>query len=337
MEHVSQFDTLLKDTVNLPKGKLKLLEERVDSIYDTLDYGDLGTEVLDKKPQGSWAQKTIINPPKGVEFDADFMLELEEQPGWTPKDYNDAVHQALAVDAVYSKMPLTPKNRCVRVTYANDMHVDVVPYVNRKGEGECIINAETDDWEANDADGFTDWMKKKDAVTKKHMRQVIRLLKYLRDHRGWFEDTVSIILTTAVGNTIDEQNVLEDPDCYANVPKTLGRVVADLATWAGGNPTVPKVEAQPSTTFHHRWEDSEYQQFRTDIRDLDAKIQAALKATDEDDSLTLWRALFGTGFKSSDSDSKPSKFPATTGGAAGAGAGSDDDDDSSGSRSGKVG
>jgi hypothetical protein len=321
MQHPSKFKSLLEDTVNLPDGKLQLLSTRVEAIFAAIKAADTEVAVVGKKRQGSWAQRTIINPPKDVEFDADFMLELEEMDGWSPADYNRAAHQALADHAVYGSM-VEAKNRCVRVTYANDMHVDVVPYVNLEDGGEHIINAETDEWEANDSDGFTKWMKEKDDIANGNMRRVIRLLKYLRDHCDWYDETVSIILTTVVGNTIDEAKVLDNADCYANVPLTLGRVVADLSDWAKANPTIPTVEANDGTTFEHRWEDHQYQQFRTDIQALNTKIAAALKETDEAQSLALWRDLFGTGFKSTTSTAGQStKFPSTGAGAAAAATG----------------
>ncbi|SDE05797.1 SMODS domain-containing nucleotidyltransferase [Auraticoccus monumenti] len=338
MEHVTHFKNLLKDSVNLPDGKLMTLGDRVDKIYAAIKSADLETSVLSKKRQGSWAQRTIINPPKDVEFDADFMLELEEVTGWSPADYNDAVYQALGNDPVYGQMdkPVEAKNRCIRVSYANDMHVDVVPYVIRADGGEHIINAETDEWEPNNSDGFTAWMKKKDDLTDGNMRRVIRLLKYLREHRGWYEDTVSIILTTVVGTTIKPENLLADSGCYANVPVSFGRIVSDLAQWARDNETRPDVEADQGTTFTHRWTESKYQQFRTDIQDLDTKVAAALAATDEEESLELWRDLFGTGFKAADSSSNASsKFPKIgTGAAVGAGG---DGSETSTSRSGKAG
>lgn len=320
MQHPGKFKSLLEDTVNLPDGKLQLLNSRVEAIFAAIKAADTEVAVVGKKRQGSWAQRTIINPPKDVEFDADFMLELEEMDGWSPADYNRAAHQALSDHAVYGSM-VGAKNRCVRVTYANDMHVDVVPYVNLEDGGEHIINAETDEWEANDSDGFTAWMKEKDDIANGNMRRVIRLLKYLRDHCDWYDETVSIILTTVVGNTIDEANVLANADCYSNVPLTLGRVVADLAAWAKSNPTIPTVEANEGTTFEHRWEDHEYQQFRTDIQALNVKVAAALAQTDEAQSLALWRDLFGTGFKSTTSTaSQSTKFPSTGAGAAAAAA-----------------
>ncbi|EUA56379.1 hypothetical protein I553_2711 [Mycobacterium xenopi 4042] len=39
--------------------------------------------ITGKRPQGSWAHRTIIDPAVGDnEFDADFMLDMSENPDW---------------------------------------------------------------------------------------------------------------------------------------------------------------------------------------------------------------------------------------------------------------
>src|SRR3546814_6616688 len=61
-------------------------------------------------------------------------------------------------------MPLTRKCRCVRVSYANDMHVDIVPHVILSGWREVIVNRDENIWEDTNPQGFTDWMKKQDQI-----------------------------------------------------------------------------------------------------------------------------------------------------------------------------
>lgn len=220
MEQSTYFDVFLTDVVNLPDSKLEILDERVERIFEALKKADLGTRVIGMTKQGSWAQRTIINPKPGEEFDADFMLELREHANWSPADYQAAVFEALRqyCEAQQMSAPPEAKNRCVRVTYANSMHIDVVPFVDRSDYGECIINAETDEWEDTDPSGFTKWMREKDDITKGNMRRVLRILKYLRDHRDYYEDTKSIILTTIVGNAVTIDATRAHPGCYDNVP-----------------------------------------------------------------------------------------------------------------------
>ncbi|MEK7153756.1 MAG: cyclic GMP-AMP synthase DncV-like nucleotidyltransferase, partial [Patescibacteria group bacterium] len=74
------------------------------------------------------AHGTIIKPLPNHEFDADFLLEMTLQPDWMPKDYIQELYTAFRTSDDY-KDRVSRKNRCVRVQYANDMHMDVVPYV----------------------------------------------------------------------------------------------------------------------------------------------------------------------------------------------------------------
>lgn len=323
MEQVTYFTTFLTDKVNLPQYKLDYLDERVARIFRALKKADLGTRVLGMKKQGSWAQRTIINPKENEEFDADFMVELEEQDGWDPSNYQDPVYETLVAYCDAHNITTSPeaKNRCVRVTYANDMHVDVVPYVDRAGDGECIVNTDTNEWEDTDPGGFTTWMQAKDGIAKGNMRRVLRLLKYLRDHRDYYEDTKSIILTTIVGNVISVEKTRFHPGCYDNVPKALHRITQDLADWVRDQEIRPEVEdpSRTDATFTHRWPQAEYDAFRRDIQVVAALVDDAINCDSSwSDSTAKWRELFGAGFGPTESSGETSKFPATGGAAAGA-------------------
>lgn len=90
MQLADHFNVLLKDTVNLSQFKLDLLNQRVEAIYKALKADvEIGALITGKTPQGSWAHRTIINPVGDNEFDADFMLDMSQNPDWAdnPKTY----------------------------------------------------------------------------------------------------------------------------------------------------------------------------------------------------------------------------------------------------------
>ncbi|WP_436776498.1 SMODS domain-containing nucleotidyltransferase [Yinghuangia sp. YIM S09857] len=315
MELTACFNTLLIDTVNLSRFKLELLDDRVGSIYRALkEDEEIGHLVLGKIPQGSWAQRTIIDPVGDNEFDADFLLVLEENPDWhgSPKTYIDKVYAALHRHSRYANMPHSRKCRCVRLVYKNLMHVDIVPYVQLSDGRGVIVNRDDNEWEATDPDGFTAWMRKQDGITGGNLRKVIRLLKYLRDHKNSFTGTRSIILTTLLGNQVNEARALADPGYYSNVPTTLLHLIQDLNTYLQANPTKPPL-ADPSgsgVTFDHRWTQDTYAYFRERIRVHTSEIEAAYCHTDKKTSIELWQRLFGTGFKEPETPQSSAKFPA---------------------------
>lgn len=301
MKLVDYFNVLLRDTVNLSKFRLDLLNDRVDAIYRALVADAiLGPYVHDKIPQGSWAHRTIISPPPNLEFDADFLLHLTENPEWSasPKSYIAQIDAALGRHGKYKDMPRIPKCRCVRLRYANECHVDIVPYLILPGGRQVIVHHDNDDWEDTNPGGFTEWMQTKDGITGGNLRKVIRLLKFVRDHDGMFRRTRSVILTTLVGNTVEPWKTITNPGYYADVPTTLLRVTADLDRWLQENQTKPSVAdpSMPSTTFDHRWDDTTYDNFREKMHKYAADINEAYHETDKERSVTLWQEIFGDGF-----------------------------------------
>ena len=299
MKLIEYFKTFLMDTVNLKPSKLEDLDERVPTLTEVVKSGIRDTTVLDAIPQGSWAHETIIQPAEGLEFDADFLLQLDEVEGWAPSKYNEVVWDVLSNHGVYGSKT-TRKNRCVRVTYANDCHVDIVPYVVQEDGTEVIVNRTTDEFEETNPIGFTEWLQNKDVITGGDLRRVIRLLKYLRDHRSAFA-IKSVLLTTIVGERVEQWRKDKDAKYYADIPTTLLHVVKDLDEWLQARPT--KTQASigdpscPNTTFDHRWTDKQYETFRDDIHALAGYIEAAYTTEGVAESLAAWQEIFGTGFK----------------------------------------
>lgn len=325
MKHKDYFDTFLKDTVNLSQFNIDTLSGRVDSIYSALKADeDHGHRFKKKIPQGSWPQETIIKPQNGNAFDGDFMVQMTEDPDWAYdlKKYGDTIYKILDNKAPYKDMPHGRKCRCVYVNYANNaMHVDIVAFVLRADGTQWIINRDDGVWERTDTDGFTSWMKKQDKIAGGHLREVIRIMKYLRDHKNSFIGTKSILLTTLLGERVEDYHKIFDTGYYADLPTALVHIVCDLDEWLQARPYKPTM-LDPSgsgTNFDHRWSQETYAYFRKRINVHAAEMKAAFEETDHDESLKKWQALFGDGFKAPKASTSASKFGSTgTGAAAGA-------------------
>lgn len=303
MKHIEHFKNFLENTVNLPQSKLDLLSARVESTYNCLKADpDLKPAIKKKVPQGSWPQRTIIKPVNGNAFDGDFMVQMVEEPEWADdlKKYGDAIYRVLHDTSPYKNMPHGRKCRCVYVNYAeNAMHVDIVPFVLRTDGTQWIINRDDNKWERTDTDGFTNWMKKKDGIASKHLREVIRIMKYLRDHKGSWTGTRSILLTTLLGERVEEWRKVLESGYYSDLPTALLHIVSDLDDYLQANPYKPVI-MDPSgsgTSFDHRWTQETYAHFRKRIHVHAADIKDAYHETDPDESVKKWQALFGDGFK----------------------------------------
>ena len=294
------FDYFLTNEVNLPKGKIEKLDSSVDAVYRALrDDTIFPLTVVGKIPQGSWAHKTIINPRKEREFDADFLLEVEANDEWesNPRAYRDAIAASLKRHHRYGSMPQETKCRCVRVVYAGDFHLDVVPYVRRAG-GEFIVNGDDNVWEATDPTGFTDWFNGQHRTAGGNLRQVLRILKYVRDGSDW-AGTRSVLLTILAGERVTLSRSLLTPGCYADVPTTLVTIMEDLDAYLQANPMKPPMPdpAGSGIGFDHRWDQPTYDRLRTRIHTYTPILRAALdEEEDKDASLRLWQSVLGDRF-----------------------------------------
>lgn len=328
MKHKDYFKNFLDNTVSLPQWKVDLLSSRVDSIYDCLRANqDLNPLIKKKIPQGSWPQRTIIRPVNGNAFDADFMIQMVEDPDWADdlKKYGNAVYDVLHKTFPYKDMPHGRKCRCVYVNYAeNAMHVDIVPFVVRADGTQWIINRDDNVWERTDTDGFTAWMQKQDGIAKKHLREVIRIIKFLRDHKNSWTGTKSILLTTLLGERVESWRTVGDAGYYGDLPTALLHIVSDLDEYLQANPYKPVIK-DPSgsgTSFDHRWSPESYAHFRRRIHAHAAEIKDAYEEEDFDESVKKWQSLFGDGFRapkptdSSSWSSGSSKFSSVSSAAA---------------------
>jgi Second Messenger Oligonucleotide or Dinucleotide Synthetase domain len=300
VELTDHFDVLLRDTINLGRTALDLLPDRADKLYTALASADSFTGTLMSwSPQGSWAHETIIKPVAGKEFDADVMLVMRESPEWEPRDYINRIYDVLDDHPIYSTMPHECHNRCARVYYST-MHVDLVPFITLSNGRQVIVNRDDNDWEDSNPAGFTQWMHERDNIADRNLRKVIRIMKFLRDHRNSFTGTRSVLLTVMLGNQVDGLDKLDDLGCYASVPKTLLTIVTKLDNWLQDNKTKPPlpVPGTPGVVFdENRWKQESYAYFRDRIHTHAAQIHDAFYETDAATSVSMWQDLFGPGFK----------------------------------------
>ena len=300
MDTQAHFTAFLDNTVNLKQWKLNLLDSRVTSIVNAIQADEVFEELYKEHlPQGSWAHETIINPVvDGDEFDADFLLHLTEVPEWNddPARYLRELRAAFKRHSTYKTM-VRRKNRCVRIGYSNDCHVDVVPYLTLSDGREVIVRYDTSEFEDTNPHGFTEWMRERDDLTGGNLRKVIRLMKYVRDSKHTF-DCKSVILTTLLGGRV---LAVSAQTRYADISTTLVTLLEDLRDWLDQYQQMPNIDdpSCPGTNFNHRWDEPLYQSFKTCIGRYAGWAREALDASaDGDDAAALaaWQRLFGSEF-----------------------------------------
>ena len=288
----SAFDDFLTRKVNLTPTQLSRLNDRVDAVTSFLrDKWEYAEYIDDFVPQGSLAQKTIIRPVLRPVFDADVLIRMQQVPGWTASDYTSKLKAGFLASATYGSMAHM-RTRCVYVDYADEFHMDVVPFVTSL---TAITNNKTDAYETSNPEQFNSWLDRKNRAANGQLPEVLRLLKYLRDKRKL--GIKSLFLTVLVGERISEW--LGSESDYSDLPSAFATIVADLATYLSATPYLPYM-ADPAGTgcnLADRWNQDGYTAFRNWVTvTLAPKVAAAIAETDLPVAENLWRDVFGPDF-----------------------------------------
>lgn len=301
MKLVNNFGAFLNDVVNIDDDRLEILDKRIGYLSNYLaSTPTIGDAYIDVIPQGSMAHRTIIRPLNNHDFDADILLHLTPQEGWMPKDYIEEVYKVFRLNGNY-KDKVTRKNRCVTVQYANECHVDVVPflevapnqfYITNRNEGEDGI------YERTDPEGYTDWLDERNRISSGNLIKVIRLLKWLRDYKQTFT-CKSVILNVLLAGRVNDIKLIADSSYYSDVPTTLVHLLEDLDTYLAAYPGyMPRIEDPtcPEVDYNHRWDNDQYLNFRNKVSYYASKARAAYNEQDRPESIKLWSELFGDQF-----------------------------------------
>lgn len=295
MKLLLYFKSFLDNTVNLNDTRIAKLNSRVDSVTSFLREHETFSEYfIDVIPQGSYAHRTIIKPVGSREFDADVLLAMREHPTWTPAEYTAELKRAFEASATY-KGKAHKRTRCVFLDYADDFHIDVIPFVEDR---PAITNNKRDDWEVTDPLAFTEWLAGKSRIVGGgRLQAVLRLLKYLRDSKTTFS-IKSVLLTILVGNVVESWRSTADAKYYGDTATALVHIIEDLSAYLQDNPSMPPIYDPAGTgrDFRERWDQDGYANSRTQIASYAAKMRAAYDAEVLDDAVAGWQSVFGTSF-----------------------------------------
>lgn len=236
MKLTEYFSTFMTDVINLNDTRLKLLEDSVNTLQDTIRAADWKPKVRLFFPQGSWAHKTIIKPIEDNPFDADLLVFVDPVEGWDAKEYLSTLRSVFTNHGTY-KDKVTRSSHCVTIKYASERNVDIAPcIVNREGSTRLeVCNFDRNHFERTEPQQYTDWLIKRNSWTGgNYLRKVTRLLKYLRDIKTTFT-CPSVLLTTLLGmqiSAVDEFNSTE----FGDLPTALRTIVRRLDGWLAARP-----------------------------------------------------------------------------------------------------
>jgi Second Messenger Oligonucleotide or Dinucleotide Synthetase domain len=218
-------------------------------------------------PQGSMKLNTTVKPLKGDEYDLDFVCELNPDPHWAhdPVAALRLIERRLREHKVYASI-LEPKNRCVRLSYAHEFHMDILPACRDGASGgTCVVvpDREMQEWKPSNPRGYAKWFEERaglrrparakvlakaeplpdqQAVSEKPpLRLAVQLLKRWRDIRyagNWDLAPISIVLTTlAAAHYAGEGTVAEALTAIlSGITADVRIAIPRMIVWNPSNP-----------------------------------------------------------------------------------------------------
>jgi hypothetical protein len=223
--------------LQLSPSEYELAENRYEGVGDWLASEQSGIAHLAPSiyPQGSVRIGTTVQPIGRDEFDVDLVCEFDCD--WTeienPLDLLYAVEHCLRRNGNYADL-VVRKNRCVRLNYAGEFHLDILPACPVEDASDDRIRVpdqETSGWTDSNPKGYAKWFERQvgmwealefreqeslpdreDADEKAPLKRAVQLLKRARDVAYKTRDDltgeppISIVLTTIAGHLYTGQN-----------------------------------------------------------------------------------------------------------------------------------
>ena len=161
--------------------------------------------------------------------------------------------------------------------------------------GQYVCNKVDNQFEQTDGTGYRDWFNEKNRITAGNLKRVVRLLKYIRDHKNSFT-AKSILLTTLAGDTI------KSSDAGTGTVSTLADTVETVLTRMDGYlqqyPDMPTIRnpALPTETFNRHWDQRAYANFRSRLREYARTAKKAKSERSSEKAIKLWQGPFGETF-----------------------------------------
>ena len=248
-------------------------------------------------PQGSVAIGTTVKPVAREDHDVDSVALLQAR--FDPMGLYELVRDRLKEHSYYRTI-LELKKRCVRLNYAGDIHLDVLPAQPRRrmtATGLLVPDRELQAWSPTDPKGFIAWFRgisrrpydevrlgveplpeTEDADSKTPLQRAVQLLKRRRDivFDGDQHAARSIVLTTLAARYYRrERTVIEA------LAAALGGIALAISASPGilvvPNPTLP------DENFGDGWDAYSYAQFKRFVRRFQSEVAdlQALSGTEE--------------------------------------------------------
>lgn len=200
-------------------------------------------------PQGSLSISTTVKPLSKQEYDLDFVCEINQPyQGKDPIELLNSIEKRIRDNDIY-KDKVERKNRCIRLNYANEFHMDILPAYPANLAPDTSVKVpdrKAMEWKDSNPKGYTSWFNDRSDQIKKSfeaaqadieplpddesverkapLKRAVQLIKRYRDI--YFEKDsdaapISIVLTTLAGQVYEGK---------VSVNETISQVLKQILT-----------------------------------------------------------------------------------------------------------
>lgn len=171
---VSDTDDLLNrigESLQLDATRKAMAEQRYKTVAGFIEKDPFfANALISVYPQGSFRIRTTVKPYKQKEFDLDFVVHLDfiTWNNHQPLKVLNELERCLRGTGYYEGK-LSRKNRCVRITYENDFHLDITvgcqeSYLDE--EKIQVPDRKTKSWTPSNPKGYASWFTARGHLTK---------------------------------------------------------------------------------------------------------------------------------------------------------------------------
>lgn len=270
-------------------------------------------------PQGSMRIGTTVMPFGRDEYDLDFVCEFNVSSSTfeSPLQLLKLVGARLEQNDAYARL-LEMKNRCVRLNYANEFHLDILPACPDAVNGiSCLVvpDRESRWWKPSNPKGYADWFEQRCELVlavmaerasvlakaepipaqeatweKATLKRAVQLLKRWRDIQ--YQKKPEVAPISMVLTTLAAQNYQGQLSVSEALTGILDRIVALIAS---SRPRVYVLNpANPLEDLSERWDDpAQYSAFVSGIHELHRAWRSVLAKGGVHNAAKLLESLFG--------------------------------------------
>jgi hypothetical protein len=166
---VEDLDNILTEVcerLQLTPARYDLAVERYNALNRVLESSESPFRLLKPEiyPQGSMELGTTVRPLSGDPHDLDLVLQLSvEYQRVDPLRLLQSLYSFMKQNGTYSSMTFL-KKRCVRIEYADEFYLDILPAcLNSAAGGTCIRvpDRELGGWTDSNPLGYAKWFKQR--------------------------------------------------------------------------------------------------------------------------------------------------------------------------------